>query len=316
VTDQGNGKYVVQYTCPSDVKDELLLSVLLRGKHIDGSPFHIKIHKEVEGKYINQWGSHGTSGSGLNGPIGIVIDKNYVYVSDHCNDQIQIFDHEGSYVRKVGGKGAGKGEFAYPWGVAVDEQGCIYVSDHRNKRIQVFAKDGSFLRLWSTAGTCAGLAIHGGFIFASENTNHQIHVFTKGGTFVRKWGTNGEGDGQFQSPYALTVDDSHVYVADRDNHRIQSFTKEGEFVSKWGSYGVNEGQFNGPIGITHDNDFIYVADQNHFIHVFAKDGTFVRRWGGVQSEQDGTVLNAFGLAVDQGLLYVADYSNHRIQIFK
>jgi len=98
-------------------------------------------------------------------------------------------------------------------------------------------------------------------------------VFTDSGEFVRKWGTRCDlsappppcpdpdgptgrlenGDGQFDSPIDVAVDDGAsidqastiVYVADRDNHRVQVFDGTGAFLAKWGSPGSGKGQFNG-----------------------------------------------------------------------
>ena len=40
--------------------------------------------------------------------------------------------------------------------------------------------------------------------------------------FLLKWGEQGSGDGQFNRPYGVAVDNQgHVYVADTSNYRIQ-----------------------------------------------------------------------------------------------
>jgi DNA-binding beta-propeller fold protein YncE len=47
------------------------------------------------------------------------------------------------------------------------------------------------------------------------------------------------GDGQFQEPWGIAVDDQGtVYVADTWNHRIQVFDSDGTFRTKWGTYGL------------------------------------------------------------------------------
>ena len=64
-------------------------------------------------------------------------------------------------------------------------------------------------------------------------------------TFEEKWGSLGEGNGQFNRPYDVAVDNlGNVYVADTYNDRIQKFTSDGTFLASWGTYGTGNGQFN------------------------------------------------------------------------
>lgn len=43
--------------------------------------------------------------------------------------------------------GSGDGQFKFPRGVAVDENGFIIVGDSGNNRIQIFNPDGTFLKV-------------------------------------------------------------------------------------------------------------------------------------------------------------------------
>jgi len=55
--------------------------------------------------------------------------------------------------------------------------------------------------------------------------------------------------------------------------------------------------------------------------VFSSQGAFVRKWGGASGRGDKGDLNgwfnvATGIGIDtEGRVYVADFDNHRIQIF-
>jgi DNA-binding beta-propeller fold protein YncE len=63
-----------------------------------------------------------------------------------------------------------------------------------------------------------------GNIYVPDIFNHRIQKFDKDGNFLVAWGTEGVGDGQFDKPFAVTVDDlGKIYVADTHNHRIQVF---------------------------------------------------------------------------------------------
>jgi sugar lactone lactonase YvrE len=186
--------------------------------------------------------------------------------------------------RSWGRSGTNNACFNHPEGITVDSNGLVYVVDSANDRIQVFQPDG---------------------------------------TFVRKWGSAGSAPGQFIDPNGIAIDTNGlVYVADGGSvSRIQVFQPDGTFVRKWGSAGSAPGYLKYPKGIAIDtNNLVYVADcGNNRIQVFEPDGTFVRSWGG-----PGSAPGQFGnggdsprsIGIDMhGLLYVADWSNYRIQVF-
>ncbi len=140
-------------------------------------------------------------------------------------------------------------------------------------------------------------------------------------TFLTRWGTNGipgTGDGQFNNPRGVAVDNQgNVYVADTLNDRLQKFTITGTFLAKWGTPGTGDGQFNDPEGVAVDKaGNVYVADTGHDrIQKFTITGTFLAKWGSFGSG-NGQFNSPRGLAVDSaGNIYVADMGNDRIQKF-
>jgi DNA-binding beta-propeller fold protein YncE len=135
---------------------------------------------------------------------------------------------------------------------------------------------------------------------------------------VAKWGGPGSGNGQFNGPEGIAVDESgNIFVADRENNRIQKFTSNGAFLSKFGSLGMMDGQFNWPHGVAIDESGnIYVVDSNNYrIQKFTSAGAFILKWG-QKGSQDGQFYNPTGIVVDKsGYVYVSDSGNHRIQKF-
>ena len=92
------------------------------------------------------------------------------------------------------------------------------------------------------------------------------------------FGSKGNGDGQFNLPWGLTVaSNGDVCVADWGNDRIQRFSPDGRFIAKYGVSGRGDGQFSRPSGVAVDrNGCMYVADWgNERLQVLDSEGNFV-----------------------------------------
>ena len=175
-----------------------------------------------------------------------------VYVADHGNARIQVFDADGNLLHRWGTPGSGDGQFSGGRAIAIGESGYVYVAESGNNRVQVFDADGNF---------------------------------------PRKWGTPGDGDGQLLGPDGIVVDNGMVYVADSGNHRIQVFDANGNFLRKWGTEGAGDGQFNEPKGIEVDGSGrVYVADTLPRIHRRTSLGTALEEASGCSSESGIMVL--------------------------
>jgi hypothetical protein len=134
--------------------------------------------------------------------------------------------------------------------------------------------------------------------------------------FMTKWGSGGSGNGQFNSPWGIAVDNSgNVYVVDTGNNRVQKFTSSGAYVTKWGSAGSGNGQFNEPYGIAVDNSgFLYVVDRKNVrVQQFSLTGTFLVQW---TTDPNDWGSDPHGIAIyGSGILYITDFSNHHVSRF-
>jgi hypothetical protein len=74
-------------------------------------------------------------------PVSLVLEGQELYLLESGDNRIQIFSLEGRWLRNIGRKGNGPGEFDSPSGLDVSGQ-QIYVADTFNSRIQIFNKDG------------------------------------------------------------------------------------------------------------------------------------------------------------------------------
>ena len=86
--------------------------------------------------------------------------------------------------------------------------------------------------------------------------------------FLFKFGTFGVGNGEFDRPFDVAVNNhKQIYVADRNNNKIQVFDSSGNFLTEFGSLGTGDGQFDHPGGIAIGS--IVISDDFNFrIQVF------------------------------------------------
>jgi DNA-binding beta-propeller fold protein YncE len=145
----------------------------------------------------------------------------------------------------------------------------------------------------------------------------------------------GSGDGQLSRPRGIIVaDDGSTYVVDSRNVRVQQYDASGQYVAQFGGEGSGPGQFarfpgaggGGPGGIAiGDDGRIYVADTwNHRVQVFSPEGAFLFSWGSFFDAQDdpnasqaspGQFYGPRDIAVHDGMIYVTDTGNERVQVF-
>jgi DNA-binding beta-propeller fold protein YncE len=105
---------------------------------------------------VRSWGGVGTATGRFDGPRGVAVASNRVYVADSYNNRIQEFTGTGSFTRAWGRFGTGSGQLNRPRGLAVSSAGQVIVADTLNHRIQIFTPSGGFVRRFGSRGTATG----------------------------------------------------------------------------------------------------------------------------------------------------------------
>lgn len=80
-------------------------------------------------------------------PIKCVLSDNYIYVLDRqfpVNDELLVFDMNGNYIQKVGGRGRGPGEYLGISDFAIAPDGSIWIEDAVANRMIKYRKDFSY----------------------------------------------------------------------------------------------------------------------------------------------------------------------------
>lgn len=157
------------------------------------------------------------------------------------------------------------------------------------------------------------------------HTNEQAVVkFDESGRFVSSWGNEFAG-GAHGFYLHKEGNEQFLYITDTSRGLLVKTTLDGEKVLELGTpdlpdvYGEQRKYVPTDAAVAPSGD-IYVTDGygQNWIHRYRADGTYVSSFGGTGSEP-GRLACPHGISFDlrrgEPELYVADRSNHRIQVF-
>ncbi|CAF1562543.1 unnamed protein product, partial [Rotaria magnacalcarata] len=257
----------------------------------------------------------GSTADKLNCPMGIYVDtNNAVYVADRSNHRIQKWPAGAAVGTTVAGQSSVSGTWSYqlnlPTAIIFDQHGYMYVMDAGNSRIQRWLPGMTYgvTVVASTVSTPYGINFDfAGNIIVADTSNHRIIAFSitcpnpttvtapfptlppnlacQTGVFNTSWSivagtspTAGSSSVYLNNPMDVYVDgNQNIFVADYSNSRIQRFPPAGTSIGA-------------PTGTT-------VAG-------------FTQAGGSGYSE----LFNPTAIFIDlNGIMYIADYSNYRIQ---
>ncbi len=239
-------------------------------------------------------------------PRGVAVDGGgNVFVADSANYTIRKITPDAivsTFAGLAGNWGSADGignaaQFAYPQGVATDNNGIVYVGDTQNhivRRITPAAAVTTLAGLAGGIGSADGSGSqarfnwpylmsvdHAGNIYVADLMNHLIRKVTRDGvvtTLAGLAGSPGSNDGtgsgaRFRFPRGTAVDNAgNVYVTDSSNSTIRKITPAGVVTTLAGLAGSsgsadgvgNAARFNDPGGIATDEaGNIYVTDSGN-----------------------------------------------------
>ena len=79
----------------------------------------------------------------LGRPIAVRTDaEGHIYIADRASREIKVFDHDGTYLRSIGGRGRGPGEFEDFEFMEMSPEGHLVLMDRGNMRYTVISREG------------------------------------------------------------------------------------------------------------------------------------------------------------------------------
>ena len=250
---------------------------------------------------------------------GVAVDaREHVFVFHRGKHSLIEFDNAGNVVRTWG-----DGVFVRPHGLRFDNEGNLWAADdlgHIVVKMDALGRVRMVLGRKNTKGetndtfnrpTDLAFTPSGDFYVADGYGNSRVVKFNKEGKFIRAWGKKGSGEGEFNLPHAVAVDNQgRVYVGDRENHRMQIFDGDGKFLAQWKHVGSPWG-----IVITEDQS-IYMCDghNNRILRLNTK-GEILGVLG-APGKLPGQLDFSHHMAIGpSGSIYVAEIKNWRVQKF-
>lgn len=107
-----------------------------------------------------------------------VDDEGNIYVTDWDRKRIQKYNPQGKYIRTIGRKGQGPGEFQNVWVPRFDKDSNMYVTDIAGHRISFFDKKGIFLKQIKIPSVSSSLYMNSRGYFV---TTKSLHIEEKDG---------------------------------------------------------------------------------------------------------------------------------------
>lgn len=266
--------------------------------------------------------------NGIERPMDVTVSTQFMYVSDTTKKAIHVFNSEGEPLFTFGEGGKDPGQFDFPYGLAVDDNGTLYVADMYNGQISMFDREGQFIDYfayeYSEDGTFispAGLRIIDEKVYVTDVDANKVFVFDLDGELLLEIGEEGSEEGQFLAPNAVTADkDGNIFVVDTVNDRVQMFDHEGLFlrVIDGAKNEMDQSVLLNPrgIGVDSKGNIFVVSNMSNFVHVFNQEGEQLYRFGGMGQEA-GQLYLPNGLFIDgKDNVYVTDTLNLRISVFQ
>jgi len=168
----------------------------------------VPLHPEKSVRFEEEiaFGGEETGPGAVLKPGQYAIDRqSQVYIYESGEGVIKVFGEDGRFVRNVGRKGQGPGEFGQAYFLGFSPDGRLLVTDYQNRRTSFFGPGGDFLGSyqWTENVSIPYLVLDGAYVammsvFEEGASKMFLKTYDFEGKELRSWG-------QFTSPAFKTV---------------------------------------------------------------------------------------------------------------
>ena len=205
-------------------------------------------------------------------PTSSAVLSDKIFVAYGFQNEIQVFDMNGTFLYNFGILGNASGEFNGNSRITTSLNE-LFVADSKNHRIQIFDSNGTFLREFSTNtnsildSTPSDLDIYENKIFTIDSTNSSVLIFDTTGNLITKFQVNAHLPETNLS--SIDLHENLIFITDSGNHSVLIFDLDGNLITTFGNLGKYYGEFNSPYGIVSNGSNIFISDAyNYRIQIF------------------------------------------------
>lgn len=179
--------------------------------------------------------------------IGVIAVDNEerIYISDWKESRIKVYNQKGVYLRTIGRKGQGPGEFEGITGIQILPENEIVVYDSRIRRLSFFCQDGSLIKSLSIHDIPAldlRMNAAGGYVastlFLDPNTARavtSIGIYDSDLRLVKTIAVSEPED--VQTPFLpflvwTTLNDDLILFGFNKNYKLQILAPDGQMIKK------------------------------------------------------------------------------------
>lgn len=196
---------------------------------------------DPEGRELLAFGTYGLSEGELLQPISITVTQGHVYVLDAEAFQVVVYDTQGQFIRRFGGRGSGLGRFEKPRSIAAAPDGHVYVLDSGTNEVQRFTLKGEYISRYAfrldrnsdALRTLEGLGVDRfGAIYIVDGIARKLRKIepdgTPGVTFTLET-LVGEPN---EAPWLLNIGpEGQIYAVRQGGQVLRTFSSVGDMLS-------------------------------------------------------------------------------------
>ncbi len=130
--------------------------------------------------------------NGLDRPMDIIrMNNGNLLLTEFMGDRLCLLDEDGFFIKTIGTKGRGEGEFIGPQYLALDSYSNIYVTDFGNARVVVLDPEGNPLLHFGEAigdfpgfKSPTGIAVVDDRVFVADSVRGAVYEFDRAGNYI------------------------------------------------------------------------------------------------------------------------------------
>ena len=308
----GDATYHSSFEFPQ--KDDTFTSLAINseGNLYFADPSNNCVHVfSPSGEFLFKFGKTGSvmERGTLHSPNTVAIDNDdYVYVGSSI--MLSIFDKTGKFIKAFGGNGSEPGEFSYITCLHISNSGHLYVSDYNNDRVQIFEINQTPCESETYDEGMKTLSMCRRPVYTIGPASDMPGKILSGGDIGEPAGVTVTENGDL---LVLNKKKKQVFFFDSETY----VPKDDEITQLlWESSRDCEILDPNDIAVCEDGCLLMCV-RNQLVkltmseEVIASVGKRGRR-----GREDDELDTPDGIAVSRdGLIYVADKGNHRVQIF-